>query len=68
MSGKLTMREKILRACNGEIVQLPYDEEQRRVTVEMLAEGLIYTTYEDDQPTRYLTPSGRAALSKGEEL
>lgn len=58
---------KVLRACAGEIVRgLPYDDHQRAASAKLKALGLIYNTYEDDQPTSYATDKGRAALNEAE--
>ncbi len=54
---------KILRACAGEIVSLPYNDEQRVATARLVSEGLIVSTYEDDCPTNVTTIKGELLLS-----
>ena len=55
---------KVLSACAGEVVRdLPYDTAQREATERLKSLGLIYFTFDDDQPTHYTTPNGEAFLS-----
>ena len=54
----------VLRACAGEIVNLPYDGLQAKATERLERLGLIYFCYEDDQPTHYVTDNGKVLLAK----
>lgn len=60
----MSLLTDILRACNGEVVNLPYNEEQREVTQKLVEDGLVCRAYDDDQPTAYLTAKGEIALSR----
>lgn len=57
------LETKILRACNGEVVQLPYDNKQRAAEARLKDQGLIVCGYDDDQPTSWITDAGRAELA-----
>lgn len=53
---------KVLRACAGEVVVLPYDDAQREVVALLEALGLVRHMLIDDQPTAIATEAGRELL------
>jgi hypothetical protein len=57
----------ILRACNGEIVHLPYNGLQREAEEKLERLGLIIHYMEDDQPTAGTTVAGKALLDRRNE-